>query len=220
MLAAEARLEKLREQHDELQSRVTAAQLESTQARANSESDARQLAETLARLSALQERCTTDGAQMQAHLAQAVEALHTSEIQRAGVCSENEHMKAELTTLDSRCRQTDEHRNQLEAQLQKNATQLGEARTDNGVLSNKLTDATARFADLQRRYNEELPALRTNLESAVAKCHETEVQLALLQGQLKSVKHPASSSPRAPKSQKNTEKRAPRSGETSQTSQS
>jgi len=220
VIAAEARLEKLREQHDELQSRVTAAQLQSTQARANSESDARQLAETLARLSTLQERFTTEGHQMQAQLAQATEMLHTSEIQLAGTRSESERMKDEVTKLDSRCRQLDDHRTQLEAQLQKNATELGEARTNNGVLSNKLTDASARFVDLQRRYNEELPALRSNLESAMAKCHATEVQLAMLQGQLKSTEQCNSSSPGAAASTKATEKRAVRSDEKNPTSPS
>jgi len=195
LIAAETRIERQQKQAEELQFQLTEAQAQATQARAHSEGDARQLAETLARLSALQDQyadecarlraeSASEGARLRAELAEALEKLHASEVREAGILSEKEGMKTQVAMAESTHRQAEEKRNRLEAELQTASAQMVEARGTISELSHKLTEATSRLSELQERHAVELPALRTELATSIARCHATELQLAHLQGQV------------------------------------
>lgn len=184
LVAAESRIEKYMQQREELQSQVAAAQAQATDARRNSESDARRLAETLARLSALQDRHATECAQLRAQWEEASEKLRAADIRTAALLSEKESMKSQLTMMESARSQGEEKRIQLEAQLDASCVQLADARATNTELSHKLAETTSRLSDLRERYDEEVPGLRTQLAASVASCHTTELELARLRGHL------------------------------------
>ena len=180
--AAEMKSEKQEKENTDLRSQLVETMARETQARANCESDARALAEALARLNALQERFAAESAQWHAQQAEATEKLHAAEIRGAGILSESERIRVELVAAESRYRQSEEQRNQMDVHLQSISTQLAEARTTNSELAHKLSDANARLSDVQGCYKQELPALRKELATALAKCHHTELHLARLQG--------------------------------------
>ena len=187
--AAEMKSEKQEKENTDLRSQLVETMARETQARANCESDARALAEALARLNALQERFAAEIANWHAQIAEAAAKLHSAEIRGAGILSENERLRVELATVEARCLKSEEQRNQVDTHLQTISNQLAEAQTTNIKLAHKLTDANARLSDVQGRYNEELPALRKELRTAVAKCHHTELQLAKRQGRFNGSEH-------------------------------
>ncbi|MEI7957576.1 MAG: DNA-binding protein [Verrucomicrobiota bacterium] len=187
--AAQMQSEKQEKENTDLRSQLVETMARETQSRANCESDARALAEALARLNALQERFAAESAQWHAQQEEATEKLHAAEIRGAGILSESERIRVELVAAESRYRQSEEQRNQMEVHLQSISTQLAEARTTNSELAHKLSDANARLSDVQGRYQEELPALRKQLATAVAKCHHTELQLARLHGRFNGSEH-------------------------------
>ncbi len=226
LAAAEMRQEKHQKQYEDLLSRLSIAQAQATEARANSEAGARQLAEALARLSELHDSFAAEGAQLRVQLADMTDKVHALELHEAGLVSENERAKAHLTTTEDQRNQleaqfqtardqlveannivhaldlknaglsaqtgqmktqlasTEEQRKHFEAQAQSASAHLAEARDANTELAHKLADAIARLAELDERYKEDVPALKKQLGSAVAKSHEAELQLARLQGQL------------------------------------
>ena len=187
--AAQMQSEKQEKENTDLRSQLVKTMARETQARANCESDARALAEALTRLNALQERFAAESAQWHAQQAEATEKLHAAEIRGAGILSESERIRVELVATDSRYRQSEEQRNQMDVHLQSISTQLAEAQTTNIELAHKLADANARLSDVQGRYQEELPALRKQLATAASKCHHTELQLARLHGRFNGSEH-------------------------------
>ena len=197
LIAAETRIERQQKQAEELQFQLTEAQAQATQARAHSEGDARQLAETLARLSALQDQYADECARLRAELSEALDKLHASEVREAGILSEKEGMKTQVAMAESNHRQAEEKQIRLEAELQTASAQIVEARGTISELSHKLTEATSRLSELQERHAVELPTLRTELAASVARCHATELQLAHLQGKVDRVE---------PRAKKNTPK--------------
>jgi chromosome segregation ATPase len=193
----ESRLEKLREQQEVLQSQLAAALTEATQARANGESDARRLAEVLAQLNALREQFAADEERLRAELSEANAKVHEMEVRAAGVTAENDHLKARLAAAEERNARLEGQNTRLEARVQADNAKLADTRAANSELAVKLADAESRSADVQKRYHEELPPLREKLDAAVARCHETELHLARIKGQLDPAKteSPASTQP-------------------------
>ncbi len=187
--AAQMQSEKQEKENTDLRSQLVETMARETQARANCESDARALAEALARLNALQERFAAESAQWHAQQAEAAEKLHSAEIRGVGILSENEHLRGELAAAEERVRQSEEQCIQGDARLQVVSTQFAEAQTTSVELAHKLADANSRLSDVQGRYQEELPALRKQLATAVAKCHHTELQLARLHGRFNGSEH-------------------------------
>jgi chromosome segregation ATPase len=185
---AEARLEKLREQQTDMQEQLTAAHAEATQARANCEIDARRLAEVLAQINLLREQVAAEEARLRDELSQANAKVHEMEVRAAGITTENNQLKARLAAVEERNARLEEQNNRLETQVRADNVKLADARAANSELAVKLANAEIRASESQKRYHEKLPPLREKLDAAVAKCHETELHLARLKGQLDLVK--------------------------------